>query len=47
MNQAHATTVQLTKMLKNLDGWLDKAVAYAEKKKFEPAVLLEARPCTR
>jgi hypothetical protein len=43
MNQAHATTVQLTKMLKNLDGWLDKAVAYAEKKKFEPAVLLEAR----
>jgi hypothetical protein len=30
-------------MLKNLEAWLDKGVAYAEKKKFDPAVLLESR----
>jgi hypothetical protein len=43
MSNAHASVVQLTKMLKNLDGWLDKGVAHAEKKGFDPAVLLEAR----
>jgi hypothetical protein len=42
-SQAYASVVQLTKMLKNLEGWLDKAVAHAEKKKFDPAVLLTAR----
>jgi hypothetical protein len=39
----YATVQQHAKMLKNLDTWLDKAVAYAEKKKFDPAVLLQAR----
>ena len=34
---------QLTKMLKNLQRWLDKAVEYAEKRSFEPQVLLAAR----
>jgi uncharacterized protein len=43
MSEIHSTVVQLSKMLKNLDGWLDKAVALAEKKKFDPAVLLESR----
>ena len=42
-SQAYVTVVQLTKMLKNLEGWLDKAVAYAEKKKFDPEILLTAR----
>ncbi len=43
MSNAHATVVQLTKMLKNLDAWLDKAVEYANKKKFDPNVLLQSR----
>jgi hypothetical protein len=43
MNEAHAAVVQLTKMLKNLDRWLDKAVEHAEKKSFDPEVLLSAR----
>jgi hypothetical protein len=30
-SQYFATVQQLTKMLKNLDTWLDKAVAHAEK----------------
>jgi uncharacterized protein len=38
-----ATIPQLSKMLKNLDRWLDKATAHAEAKKFDPAVLLTAR----
>jgi hypothetical protein len=42
-SQYYATVQQLSKMLKNLDTWLDKAVAHAEKKKFDPAVLLQAR----
>jgi hypothetical protein len=42
-SQYYATVQQLTKMLKNLDTWLDKAVAHAEKKKFDPAVLLQSR----
>src|SRR5215813_3561298 len=43
MSNAHASVVQLTKMLKNLDAWLDKAVAHAEKKGFDISVLLESR----
>ena len=43
MSNAHATVVQLTKMLKNLDNWLDKAVEYAKKKNFDPNVLLQSR----
>ncbi len=34
---------QSSKMLQNLDRWLDKATAHATAKKFEPAVLLQAR----
>jgi hypothetical protein len=34
---------QLKKMLTNLERWLDAGIAYAEKKKFEPAVLLASR----
>jgi hypothetical protein len=30
-------------MLRNMNGWLDKAVAHAEAKKFDPAVYLTAR----
>jgi hypothetical protein len=43
MSAAHAQLVQFTKMLKNLDAWLTKAEAYAQAKKFDPAVLLQAR----
>ena len=38
-----ASVPQFTKMLTNLEKWLDKAEAYAQTKKFEPAVLLAAR----
>ncbi len=38
-----ATIPQMSKMLSNLNRWLDKAVAHAEAKKFEPAVFLAAR----
>lgn len=38
-----ATIPQMSKMLSNLNRWLDKAVAHAESKKFDPAVLLSAR----
>lgn len=41
MYQASVPVFQ--KMLKNLDGVLDKAVASAEARKFDPAVLLNAR----
>ena len=41
MYQASVPVFQ--KMLKNLDGILDKAVASAETRKFDPAVLLNAR----
>ena len=33
----------MSKMLANIDAWLDKAVAHAEAKKFDPAVLVQAR----
>ena len=41
MYQASVPVFQ--KMLKNLDGILDKAAASAESRKFDPAVLLNAR----
>lgn len=37
------TIVQVSKMLKNLEGWLDKAVAYAESRSFDPEILVQAR----
>lgn len=43
MSEAHAQLVQMTKMLKNLDKWLDKAVEHATAKSFDPAVLLTSR----
>jgi hypothetical protein len=39
----HASVLENKKLLQNLDGWLQKAVAYAEAKKFDPNVLLESR----
>lgn len=38
-----ATVPQLSKMLKNLDRWLDKAVEHAKAKNFDPNTLLTAR----
>jgi len=43
MSQSYAHVVQLTKMLKNLEGWLDRAAEYAASKGFEPEVLLQSR----
>jgi len=37
------TVPQLKKMLRNLSGFLDKAAAYADAKKFDHEVLLQAR----
>src|SRR5215831_6597746 len=34
---------QVTKMIRNLDAWLDKGAAFAAAKKFEPDRLLELR----
>jgi len=38
-----ATITQFAKMLENLDRWLEAGVAFAERKKFEPDVLVQAR----
>ena len=38
-----AAVTQPAKMLKNLDRWLDKAVAWAETRSFDPEVLVQAR----
>jgi hypothetical protein len=43
MSDFHEQLVQYGKMLKNLDTWLTKAEAHAAAKKFDPAVLLQAR----
>jgi uncharacterized protein len=43
MSEAYRTVVQLTKMLNNLSAWLEEGVGSAEKRGFDPAVLLEAR----
>ncbi len=38
-----ASAPVFVKMLKNARTWLDKTAAYAEQKKFDPSVLLQAR----
>ncbi|HEX7477524.1 MAG TPA: DUF1993 domain-containing protein [Polyangiales bacterium] len=43
MSSYYADVLQAAKMLKNLESWLDKAEAHAKQKKYEPAVLLQAR----
>ena len=43
MSYVQANVVQFTKMLRNLDGWLEKAKAFCEKKNIEPTVLLQSR----
>ncbi len=43
MNLYDATVPQFTLMLRNVERWLDKAVAHAEQKKFDPETLLLAR----
>lgn len=39
----HAAVRQPVKMLQNLEAWIDKAVAFAESRSFDPEVLLQAR----
>ena len=43
MNLYAATVPQFTRILQNVERWLDKATAYAESKKFDPNTLLTAR----
>jgi hypothetical protein len=43
MSESHANVLQLIKMLKNLERWLDKAADYAAATGFEPDVLLQSR----
>lgn len=43
MSLYQVSVPQFIKTLKNLDGWLDKAVAYAAEKSFDPVVLLNSR----
>ena len=39
----HVILLEMKKVLHNLDGWLAKASAHAEAKKFDPAVLVQTR----
>jgi len=39
----YSFVLEMKKLLTNLDGCIDKAVAYAQVKKFDPNVLLQAR----
>jgi hypothetical protein len=39
----HAYVQQFTKVLNNIEGWLDKAEAHAKAKGFDPQVLLQSR----
>jgi uncharacterized protein len=39
----YAIVLEMKKLLKNLDGWLEKGVATAAAKKFDPNVLLQSR----
>ncbi|HEY5928006.1 MAG TPA: DUF1993 domain-containing protein [Kofleriaceae bacterium] len=39
----YASVLEMKKLLRNLDGCIDKAVAYAATKKFDPNVLLQSR----
>jgi uncharacterized protein len=43
MTQYAANVQQLAKTLKNIEGWLDKAEAYAKAKGFDPQILLQGR----
>jgi uncharacterized protein len=43
MSRAFDTIKQFSKMLRNLDRWLDKAVEHATAKPFDPNVLVHAR----
>lgn len=43
MTDFHAEVQQMAKMLGNLDGWLEKAVAFAKTKNFDPNTLLQSR----
>ncbi len=43
MSTYHATVTQAAKMLGNLDRWLEKGVAFAETKGFDPNQLLASR----
>jgi hypothetical protein len=43
MNLYDATVPIFTKLLKNVDRWLDKVAAYADQKKFDPEILMSAR----
>ena len=43
MNLYDATVPIFTKHLGNVDRWLDKAIAFAESKKFDPEVLVASR----
>jgi hypothetical protein len=43
MNLYDATVPIFTKLLKNVDRWLDKVAAYADQKKFDPEILMTAR----
>lgn len=43
MSLYQAAVVEPKRMLNNLDAWLDKAVAHAKEKSFDPSVLLAAR----
>jgi hypothetical protein len=43
MNYVADSILQLKKMLTNLDGWIEKAVAHGKAKSFEPDVLVDAR----
>ena len=43
MNLYDATVPIFTKFLGNLEHWLDKGVALAERRKFDPQVLVDAR----
>jgi hypothetical protein len=43
MNLYDATVPVFTKLLKNVDKWLDKAAAHADAKKFDPEILMSSR----
>lgn len=43
MNLYDATVPVFTKLLRQVERWLDKAVAFAEQKKFDPEILIHAR----
>jgi hypothetical protein len=43
MSLYHDSVVQFSKVLSNIDNWLEKAEAYAKQKSFDPNVLLQGR----